>query len=151
MNAWDHQVVWDETGYEDRCLFTGDGGDYYLVFLGHNPEGARKQQPSTFSGGTLAANNNRGPYLREQSIGADDSYYEEPAPADPSVSAAAAAAPGRNSSMPLPADGGGRYVSEDPVSMGLYASRGSMHDDPVCPSLSPSLHLPWCAIFEGSS
>jgi hypothetical protein len=151
VTRWDHQVVWDETGYEDRCLFTGDGGDYYLVFLGHNAEGVRKPQQNNFSGGTTQTESNRIPYLREQSIGADDSYYEERAPADSAV-LAAAAAPGRNSSMPLPADGGGsRYVSEDPVSMGLYASRGSIQDDPVFPFLPPSLPLltPFrCAIIR---
>ena len=95
------------------------------MFLGHNAEASvvmRKQQQqqqhqATASNRSSASafDNNRMPYLREQSITPDDSYYEDPG------------GPEARQSF---ADGGeSRYVSEDPVSMGLYASRGSMHDE----------------------
>lgn len=121
-----NQVIWDETGHEDRCLFTGDGGDYYLVFLGHNTnaEGICKQLQlqATTNNQSSANAYNKVQYLREQSITPDESYYEDPAFA----SSAPAASGGRQSV----GDGGGsRYVSEDPVSMGLYASRSSVHDE----------------------
>ena len=61
---------------EDRCLFTGDGGDYYLVFLGH-------------AEGTGVANGLDKPKAREQTpssvvgisgISVEDSYFQEQAP-----------------------------------------------------------------------
>ena len=112
-------VIWDETGHEDRCLFTGDGDDYYLVFLGYGDDQHAQPRNQLGSQGYQIETNRTGDgegYIREQSIGPDDYYQDSP--------------PLKTSTKVMPGGGeGSRYVSEDPVSMGMYGSRGAMQEE----------------------
>jgi len=59
------------SGHEDRCLFTGDGDEYYLVFLGHTTDTETTRAPMHQQYQT---------HIREQSITPDDMMpdYHEP-------------------------------------------------------------------------